>query len=341
MNEILLSIVIPVYNAEKYIAECVTSLGKGKRKDIEILLVNDGSKDDSLAICRCLAKENYNIRVIDSENKGVSAARNLGIQNSVGQWILFVDADDYLDSGALDYIIKNLPQDEKIMCRFGMHKNYYRNGTIYKTKKLEYSFFEGEESDRKSRISLKEDFMSLFENNIFDSACLCLFNRNIVQNNKIRFIEDMRVREDSEFVLHYLEIVDVVEVWNCFLYHYRINGDEGYSLRREIRIVDIERIATRYMRTLFSAAKEKSKEEKVVAYFVYQLFYGGIVHIAKNNLHSYKKIKEYTNNAINNTFLYEIIAKADSQNKFHKILLALFRRRWSSILSCMCCCRLG
>lgn len=340
MNDILLSIVIPVFNAEKYISYCVASLENRKNKGIEILLVNDGSTDSSLAVCRCLAQWDNTIRVIDSENKGVSAARNLGMQNANGKWILFVDADDYLEAGAVDYIIENLPQDENVMCRFGMCKDYYRNGMLYETKRLEYVFFIGESADYKKKFSIKDDFNFLFENNVFDSACLCLFNKSVVKSNDLRFIEGMRVREDSEFLLHYLEIVETVEVWNCFLYHYRIDGDEGYSLRRETRIVDIERIASRYVRILSAVCKEQKGGEEAVSYFVYQLFYGGIVHIATTNSHRYMKIKEYSDFAMGNPLLYNMIVKATSHNKFHKVLLSLFKRRWSSMLSVVCCFRL-
>lgn len=340
MNDILLSIVIPVFNAERYIADCVASLENRKSKGIEILLVNDGSTDSSLAVCHCLAQGNNTIRVIDSENKGVSAARNLGMQNANGKWILFVDADDYLEAGAVDYIIENLPQNENVMCRFGMCKDYYRNGILYESKRLEYPFFIGESVNYKKEFSIKDDFNTLFENNVFDSACLCLFNKSVVKSNGLLFIEGMRVREDTEFLLHYLEIVETVEVWNRFLYHYRIDGDEGYSLRRETRIVDIERIASRYMRTLSTVCKEQKGGEEAVSYFVYQLFYGGIVHIATTNPHRYMKIKEYSDSAMCNPLLYNMIIKATSHNKFHKVLLTLFKRRWSSILSVICCFRL-
>lgn len=340
MNDILLSIVIPVFNAEKYIADCVASLENSKSKIIEILLVNDGSTDDSLEICHYLAHIDKTVRVINSDNKGVSAARNQGIQNAKGQWIMFVDADDYLEAGTVDYIIKNLPQEENVMCRFGMCKDYYNNGMLYKTKRLEYSFFIGESANDKKKFSIKDDFNILFENNVFDSACLCLFNKSVIDNNGLQFIEGMRVREDTEFLLHYLELVEFVEVWHCFLYHYRINGDERYSLRRETRIVDIERIASRYMKILSIVRKDKKSGEKAVSYFVYQLFYGGIVYIVTANHYRYIKIKEYSDSVISNPFLYSLITKAISHNRFHKVLLLLFKKRLSSILSAVCCFRL-
>lgn len=104
--------------------------------------------------------------------------------------------------------------------------------------------------------------------------------------------------------------------------------------------MDIERIASRYMRTLSTVCKEQKGGEEAVSYFVYQLFYGGIVHIATTNPHRYMKIKEYSDSAMCNPLLYDMIAKATSHNKFHKVLLSLFKRRWSSILSVVCCFRL-
>lgn len=340
MNEILLSIIIPVFNAAMYITDCVTSLKNKKNKYVEILLVNDGSTDNSLDVCHNLAKKNRNIKVIDSENKGVSAARNLGILNARGKWILFVDADDYLEVDSIDYIIEHLPEEKNIMCHFGMYKDYYRNDILYESKKLGHALFSEKNSNYKKVFSINDDFYSMFKNNVFDSACLCLFNNSIIKNNEILFVDGMKVREDTEFLLHYLNVVEFVEIWNRFLYHYRIDGDEKYSLRREVEIEDIEVIASRYMKTLSNVRKEKKSAEKEVSYFVYQLFYGGVVHIAQNKSKKYLEVKKYANSMINNLFLYNIIVASVSCNKFHKMLLFLLKKRWSGIFSLVCCLRL-
>ena len=97
----LISIIVPVYRAEKYLADCLNSLIHQKYQNIEIILVVDGSPDNSLAICREFASRDSRIVVVDQENQGVSAARNHGIELATGKYVIFVDSDDYI---ALDYL---------------------------------------------------------------------------------------------------------------------------------------------------------------------------------------------------------------------------------------------
>lgn len=90
-----ISIVVPVYNGEKYIAKCIESLLCQTLRDIEVIVVNDGSKDNTINIVNQFAKRDSRVIVVDKANEGVSVARNTGIQKSRGQWIAFSDADDY------------------------------------------------------------------------------------------------------------------------------------------------------------------------------------------------------------------------------------------------------
>lgn len=91
-----LSIIIPVYNVEEYIYDCLYSVLNIDNLNYEIILINDGSTDRSGDIIKEFAKKYHNIKIIEQENKGLSAARNKGIQNAIGEYILFVDSDDYL-----------------------------------------------------------------------------------------------------------------------------------------------------------------------------------------------------------------------------------------------------
>lgn len=104
MKRELISIVVPVYNVEKYLRRCVDSLRKQTYEPIEIILVNDGSKDSSLSICRELEKEDKRIVVIDKPNGGLSSARNAGIRASKGKYLGFVDSDDYVESSMYEML---------------------------------------------------------------------------------------------------------------------------------------------------------------------------------------------------------------------------------------------
>ena len=118
MNEVKLSVIVPVYNAEQYLRRCVDSildatifLGGGKS---EIILIDDGSIDDSSRICNELAEKNREIKVFHISNQGVSKARNYGIENSRGKYIAFVDADDYIEKNMYKIMIAQMESDSTL-----------------------------------------------------------------------------------------------------------------------------------------------------------------------------------------------------------------------------------
>ena len=108
----LLSIIVPVYNVEKYIEECLESLVANKSTNIEIILVNDGSKDKSVDICKLYEKKDNRIIIVNKKNGGLSDARNYGIKNSNSKYLMFVDSDDYIESMALNNILDFLNKSE-------------------------------------------------------------------------------------------------------------------------------------------------------------------------------------------------------------------------------------
>jgi len=117
-----ISIIIPVYNVEKYLRECVDSVRK-LRIPIQIILIDDGSTDGSGDLCDVLAAEDGRIKVIHQKNGGLSAARNTGIRNSTGDYVMFLDSDDFLDAEAAEQLLKNLESKPDVL--MGLYNNYY------------------------------------------------------------------------------------------------------------------------------------------------------------------------------------------------------------------------
>ena len=107
-NLILLSIIIPVYNVENYLAQCIDSIGPSNKGSFEIILIDDGSTDSSSIICDKYAKKYNKVRVFHKENGGLSSARNYGISMSKGKWITFIDSDDLVSKNYLDFIFKSI-----------------------------------------------------------------------------------------------------------------------------------------------------------------------------------------------------------------------------------------
>ena len=117
MNQKLISIVVPVYNVEEYLSRCLDSIINQTYKNIEIICVNDGSTDNSLKILTTYSELDYRIKIISQENQGLSEARNIGIKNSSGEYIGFIDSDDSIDEKYFEVLYNNLIiHDADISC---------------------------------------------------------------------------------------------------------------------------------------------------------------------------------------------------------------------------------
>ena len=126
------SIIVPVFNVEKYLTKCLESLVSQTFSDIEIILVNDGSTDDSKKICEKFASKDKRIIIINKENGGVSSARNLGIEHSKGKYISFVDSDDYIANDMIEFLVRNIERTDADISTCGHYDCYMNKDSIKK-----------------------------------------------------------------------------------------------------------------------------------------------------------------------------------------------------------------
>lgn len=191
MNNPKISVIIPVYNAEKWLSRCLNSLLKQSFKDFELILVNDGSTDGSGIICDSYSKADNRVRVIHKSNGGVSSARNLAIDSAKGEYITFCDADDEVLPGWLNDFIEGIGDDD--LCIQGF---------------ITVDLNGGNPKPRIPRFYHCND-VSEFLEYIMDAALLGyvytkLFKRSIIQKHNLRFDEGIKFREDDLFVVNYL-----------------------------------------------------------------------------------------------------------------------------------------
>lgn len=189
------SVVVPVYNAEATICRCVNSIINQSYKNIEIILVDDGSADKSLCLCELLAQEDSRIRVIHQVNSGVSHARNVGIKKSRGEWLMFVDSDDFLSENVIDNLMGN--ECDLSYCSIVNYSN--------EDGKVESSFSNFKESrqfdwTRASAAKIIEDVDLLGIGFPWGK----IFKRSVIERNGIKFDERIRNHEDHLFVFDYL-----------------------------------------------------------------------------------------------------------------------------------------
>lgn len=216
------SIIIPVYNAEGTLRRCLDSLVKQTFSDYELLLINDGSTDGSDAICREYAGTYSCVRYFAKENGGVSSARNLGLEQAKGEYILFVDSDDYVSNGYFAGIDQELTQYHPDLLMFGA-----ANIGVEKRVRITGAYQETEESSIASRIA---DAMQRY---LFSSPCNKVFYRQIIEQKHIRFEKNLSIGEDQVFLFTYaMHIRSVVSIGSVL---YNVDVSDGNSLSRKAR----------------------------------------------------------------------------------------------------------
>lgn len=210
---IRLSIIVPVYNVEAYIATCLDSILSYSGSEIEVIAVVDGSKDGSEKILREYGKKDTRLRIITQENQGVSAARNKGMEAANGEYLTFVDADDWLDTRALQNILAYLNQDvrqEELI--FTAYTEVLANNNRDKTFVLPET----------------PDVQQLYELAITGAQMnYCwgkIYRTDIIKKHRLAFRRDVKIGEDIIFVLDYLEYVTKAKYLSDKLYYYRQNN---------------------------------------------------------------------------------------------------------------------
>ena len=200
-NNPKISIIIPVYNTEKYLRECLDSIVDQTLREIEIICVNDGSSDNSPAILREYEANDARIRVIDQENSGLAAARNQGVELAEGKYILFVDSDDWIELTLCATVFVIAEREQADMTYFFLTNRH----------NLSKSF--------KKRNLTKEDFIT------DGYACSKLWSRIFLLNNDLRFRQEIRYLEDQVFTWDAATSNPKIALVPEKLYNYRANPD--------------------------------------------------------------------------------------------------------------------
>lgn len=218
-----ISVIVPVYKVERYLAQCIDSILAQTFTDFELLLIDDGSPDRSGEICDEYARKDSRVRVFHQENAGVSMARNKGLDEAVGKYITYVDSDDYIKSSYLKNLYSALPSDNNFRgLVIGGFDKIFSNGKVrqFHVPELEYC------SDEKSKV-----VTDLMNQNIGYIASKLYDNRLIKQYN-LRFVTDISCLEDMLFMLEYVLCADFIYIRDFADYVYRVGcSTEVLSVR--------------------------------------------------------------------------------------------------------------
>lgn len=209
-----ISVIVPVYNVEKYIAESIESIVNQTFSDIEILIIDDCSTDNSYKIMQEYAQKDSRIILYHNEkNLGVSKTRNIGLDNAKGQYIAFIDSDDYTEPNLLEELYKNTINNlDAVVCVSHFHVTNGRKNRVM------YTYGNFDINDNFIKLYTQKNTKKLkFSYGTWDK----LYQKNILDTYKIRFYEDLKLHEDYLFNIQYFRYVKKYICIDKYLYYYR------------------------------------------------------------------------------------------------------------------------
>ena len=247
------SVVVPVYQAEKFLGKCIESVQRQTYAELEIILVDDGSTDQSLKLCRQYQRSDGRIKVFHQENKGVSAARNKGIKEAEGEYILFVDADDIIDPDMVAYMMDSMIiyGVEIVICGYDY---VYNNSVVTELPPMKEGLITKEE--------LKKYFWEMYDRGIWHNIGTKLYAKSLIDKKGLYFEERKQVYEDIQFCLDAIKQSENIYICKKNFYKYmtqnnpdsiqkRYRYNYKYSLQKLFEIIKelgIERNKDFYLR---------------------------------------------------------------------------------------------
>lgn len=285
MKEIIISIIIPIYNIENYINECVNSILEQTFKKYEIILVDDGSTDKSPDICDKLARENKSIRVVHKENGGLSDARNAGINSAKGKYLMFVDGDDLLyNKTCLEKIEKELGTSDILQYKMVY---YYPNNKFIELKDIVNIENENSFEDKLYKL--------ICNGEISISACDKIISREYLLKNDL-FFEKNLISEDVHWSLNLYINKPTIKVLNSPIYVYRKKRENSITntKNKEKTIKSELKILAYWYNYDYSNEKIKKIYYSYLAYlYLILLLNNDRINQYKKEVETYRSLLEY------------------------------------------------
>ena len=281
----MISIIIPIYNAEKYLNDCLKSIQQQTYSDLEVFMVDDGSKDSSAEICKKFEREDSRFHYIYQENAGVSVARNTGLSQANGEWIGFVDADDEIDKIFLQEMLTQSEVYDAVNCDYTTDpKNLGKGGGMY-------------------TIS-KEDLIKniIYEKSKTPQLWSLVYKKSIIDTRGLRFTPGCIRNEDYEFFMKYLAACEKPIALKKYIgYYYRLNPSSVMHQLRSRKSVLMSLEATKNVEKTLENIGLIPQDSRLTAFSVTTFLY--IMSREKNHdmyeeLHSLYPIKKHTKTSL-------------------------------------------
>lgn len=231
------SVIVPIYNSEKTLKKCIESIISQTYSNIEIILVNDGSKDTSLNIMKEYKEKDSRIIMISQPNKGVSGARNTGIKNATGDYITFIDSDDYIEKDMLEETINIFKKYDCDVVR-NNYKLAYKGGNV--------KFKDELEEEKNTLVEMKTQRNSIIKKVLLGKvqsySWLLTIKSEIIKKNQLLFDEDILFMEDIVFLMRLLFVADNIFFYNEPKYYYYQSNNNSLTKNQTSYIKNMNNI---------------------------------------------------------------------------------------------------
>lgn len=319
MEKDKVSIIVPVYNVEKYVEKCLNSLISQSYKNIEIILIDDGSKDNSGKICDEYKRKDSRIKVVHKENAGVSEARNSGIQKVTGEYLCFVDADDFVMNDYIEYMHQLIVKD---------------SSDIAICTKMFSNFNEKQTSDEMiENLDGENSVIRILNYRMPIGVYSRIFKKDLIDDNRIRFLKDIYMGEGFNFNVACFQKAKKVIISNYKVYYYRRDNVTSATSNFSIKKCENSLYAMKIMNNnLLIRTDRVINSWKYAVWRTYSdaFDYMCLGNGKKDNLDKFKEYKNYIKNN------YKIYKKVDisKKDKYRAILMGIFPEVIPFILRC-------
>ncbi|GGE11983.1 glycosyltransferase family 2 protein [Sphingobacterium cellulitidis] len=248
MTEPFFSIIIPLFNAENYIEKTLESISKQNFNDFEVIIINDGSTDNGAAICEKYCLNDQRFKLYNQSNQGVSIARNQGIKLAKGKYLLFIDADDFID---VQYL-QNLQKEQLKHAESFVVLDFY---------KVDLKGEKNEIYNIQDQVLSCYDFIHHFDITKFGYVASKIYDRSIVIENHVQFPENIKLAEDCIFFINYLRFIEKIYLSSYKGYYYQEVPNS--AVRRKISMQDIFTLYDQIKLSLTQLIEETNSKDLV------------------------------------------------------------------------------
>lgn len=304
-----ISVIIPIYNSEKYLKYNLDSILDQTYDLYEVLMINDGSTDSSEEICRLYEAKDKRFKYFYQKNRGVSSARNRGIQEAQGEYLLFVDSDDILNKNLFNMIISNFSKEYQLLC-YEYKKIYNYNEQINKDNNV----------NSKNLIYSKNELLKI----ILKSGDGFLWNKvylkEIITKNKLKFNNDINICEDLLFNIKYIKAIKKSLYLPCVGYGYYQSKNSSYNKRNNLKWYTIYKAYEMIEKEL------KNCTNKITDYAIYNHLYADCEGIARDRYNSvkYMNIKQIHQHLNKNIYQVLFFSSVSINKKIKLFIYYLF-----------------